>query len=324
MTTNTPRSLHRLRHNVASLENAETSGSAFLLRRSAESAILVTNYHLLPPDPSTEFSITLRNESGKDIEGKNIRVLWFDRLTDFALLAVDLPRHHGLPKGLVSSGHVAPRIGEEVHAIGNPAHLRQIVTRGIVSGRYHDGDAPQLLIDMHIHPGNSGGPLLDSRGRLVGLVSAGFAKGFEGLNLAIPIEYLFERVDPLREMLLEDPGARPLPHCYEAPHTLEPALLSDAELVDRVKDHAQSACGLDLHRRYQLAHFQRHPGRAPAESRLAVVFENRDSSDHVAVVVAGERYERIEHVAGAWQPGPGSQRVARTHRASRSANRKSA
>jgi hypothetical protein len=82
-------------------------------------------------------------------------------------------------------------VGETVLAIGSPGGLEKTVTRGIVSALYRRflplGDVFQ--IDAAVNHGNSGGPVVDTEGRLTGVVFAG-VENFEGLNFAIPAERL--------------------------------------------------------------------------------------------------------------------------------------
>jgi hypothetical protein len=86
---------------------------------------------------------------------------------------------------------VIPRVGETVLAIGSPLGLEQTVTSGIVSATSRRflqiGDVIQ--IDAAINSGNSGGPIIDTEGRLVGVAFAGIAHR-QGLNFAVPAEIL--------------------------------------------------------------------------------------------------------------------------------------
>ncbi|HSK39232.1 MAG TPA: trypsin-like peptidase domain-containing protein, partial [Arenibaculum sp.] len=92
-------------------------------------------------------------------------------------------------------------VGEDVHAIGTPlkVYLHTTVTRGIVSAfrvEYSTG-LPLIQADVDINSGNSGGPLVDGAGNLVGLSVAGYAValgGSIGLNLFIPIGDALERL----------------------------------------------------------------------------------------------------------------------------------
>jgi hypothetical protein len=84
-----------------------------------------------------------------------------------------------------------PRVGEAILAIGSPIGLEQTVTQGIVSamGRRFLQIGDVIQIDAAVSPGNSGGPVVDMNGRLVGIVFSGIEQ-FQGLNFAVPAERL--------------------------------------------------------------------------------------------------------------------------------------
>jgi S1-C subfamily serine protease len=86
---------------------------------------------------------------------------------------------------------VIPRVGDTVLAIGSPGGLEKTVTQGIVSalGRRFLQIGDVIQIDAAVNHGNSGGPVVDTEGRLVGIVFAGVEQ-FEGLNFAVPAERL--------------------------------------------------------------------------------------------------------------------------------------
>lgn len=118
------------------------------------------------------------------------------------ILSLDVPRDVVL-LDIVGSGYKALRIassdslslGDEVFTIGTPADLElgQSVSRGIVSGRRGIGDEVLLQTDMAVSPGNSGGPLLDLNGEVVGVVQSKIvAQGVEGIGFALPIERALE------------------------------------------------------------------------------------------------------------------------------------
>jgi S1-C subfamily serine protease len=115
------------------------------------------------------------------------RVIGWDKALDLALIKTEYEPEYVF--SLVD--RVIPRIGDAVWAIGSPVGLEKTVTAGIVSalGRrfLQIGDVYQ--IDAAVNGGNSGGPLVDGEGRLVGIVFAGIAY-HQGLNFAIPAETL--------------------------------------------------------------------------------------------------------------------------------------
>jgi serine protease Do len=99
---------------------------------------------------------------------------------DLALLKVDGYRTPALLPGDVYQ----LRQGDPVYAIGNPANLRNKVTSGIFSGF----EGSYIQTNAQISPGNSGGPLIDPKGRVLGInTKKEIGRGFEGLGFAIPI-----------------------------------------------------------------------------------------------------------------------------------------
>src|SRR5207248_6200402 len=93
------------------------------------------------------------------------------------------------------------KVGEWVIAIGSPFGLANTVTAGIVSAKGRDtGDfLPFIQTDVAVNPGNSGGPLINMRGEVVGINSQIFSRtgGFAGISFAIPIDYAFGVADQL-------------------------------------------------------------------------------------------------------------------------------
>lgn len=102
---------------------------------------------------------------------------------DVALLSVG---DTGVPTLPLRSNPVA--VGETVYAVGNPGGVLS-VTRGIVSGHQRRGGVELVQTDAAVNPGNSGGPLLDERGQVVGLVVSKIA-GADGIGLAVSVDQL--------------------------------------------------------------------------------------------------------------------------------------
>ncbi len=104
---------------------------------------------------------------------------------DLALLKIDAPKTPMLYPADLS----ALAQGDPVYAIGNPAQLRNTVTSGVFSGY----EKSYIQTNAQISPGNSGGPLIDSDGRVIGVNTKKKIGGaFEGLGFAIPIETALE------------------------------------------------------------------------------------------------------------------------------------
>jgi len=156
-------------------------GSGFFI---SEDGLILTNRHVVG-DAET---VNVRLLAGVEVVG---RVLRRHALRDVALIKVDLTRTRPLP--LRST---ALRIGEEVYAIGAPVETRLAasVTRGIVSALRRELRAGvelgMIQSDAAIQGGNSGGPLLDGSGNVIGIAVEGYgvAQANAGLNFFVPID----------------------------------------------------------------------------------------------------------------------------------------
>jgi serine protease Do len=164
-------------------------GSGFIV--SADGTIL-TNAHVV--DGATEVLVKLA-----DRRELKARVLGIDRKSDVAVIKVDAS---GLP--VVKIGDPSTlRVGEWVAAIGSPFGLENTVTAGIVSAKSRNvGDeriVPFLQTDVAVNPGNSGGPLFNMAGEVVGINSMIFSQsgGYMGVSFAIPIDVAMRVKDDL-------------------------------------------------------------------------------------------------------------------------------
>jgi serine protease Do len=143
---------------------------------------IVTNGHVVAD--ADEIVVRLSDHS----EHK-AKVVGVDARTDVALLKIDAQNLPALPFG--DSDKL--EVGEPVMAIGNPFGLEQTVTTGIVSAKERFiGSGPYddfIQTDASVNPGNSGGPLVDTRGTLVGINTAIFSQtgGSVGIGFAIPV-----------------------------------------------------------------------------------------------------------------------------------------
>jgi serine protease Do len=163
-------------------------GSGFIL--SADGFVM-TNAHVV--EGADEVIVTLT-----DKREMNARIVGSDRRTDVAVVKIDAT---GLP--VVRVGDVNTlRVGEWVLAIGSPFGLDNTVTAGIVSAKQRDtGDyLPFIQTDVAVNPGNSGGPLINMRGEVIGINSQIYSRsgGFMGISFAIPIDEAMRVADQLR------------------------------------------------------------------------------------------------------------------------------
>jgi serine protease Do len=142
---------------------------------------ILTNHHVIAG--MTEVRAQLSD--GRNLAAK---LIGSDRSTDLAVLKVEDTNLEPLPLG--DSDNL--RVGQQVFAVGNPYGLDETVTRGIVSaiGRRarSDSGVDAIQHDAAVNPGNSGGPLINIRGEIVGINSAIYTRtgGFQGISFAIP------------------------------------------------------------------------------------------------------------------------------------------
>jgi serine protease Do len=169
---------------------SQSLGSGFII--SADGYIL-TNAHVVQ---SAE-EITVRLTDKREFKAKAIGS---DRRTDVALIKIEAS---GLP--FVRFGDPAKlKVGEWVVAIGSPFGFDNTVTKGIVSAKGRslpqENFVPFIQTDVAVNPGNSGGPLFNLRGEVVGINSQIYSRtgGFMGLSFAIPIDVANDIATQLR------------------------------------------------------------------------------------------------------------------------------
>ena len=175
---------------------ASSLGSGFII---SPDGYLVTNNHVITgrSGEAVVDKITVTLSDRREFEA---RVIGRDPLSDMALLKIDAT---GLP--FVGFGNTpGVRVGDWVVAIGNPFGLGGTVTAGIVSALHRNIGASQyeryIQTDASINQGNSGGPLFDLDGNVVGINTAIFSPtgGNVGLGFAIPAELARPVIEQLR------------------------------------------------------------------------------------------------------------------------------
>jgi serine protease Do len=169
---------------------SQSLGSGFII--SADGYIL-TNAHVV----ETADEITVRLTDKRELKAK---VIGADRRTDIALIKIEASNlpvvRFGDPNRL--------KVGEWVLAIGSPFGFENTVTAGIVSAKGRslpqENYVPFIQTDVAVNPGNSGGPLFNLRGEVVGINSQIYSRtgGFMGLSFAIPIDVANDIAQQLR------------------------------------------------------------------------------------------------------------------------------
>jgi serine protease Do len=164
-------------------------GSGFII---TPDGTILTNAHVVA-DAS---EVTVRLTDKREFKAKVVGV---DRRTDVAVVKVEAT---GLPT--VKIGDPAKlKVGEWVAAIGSPFGLENTVTAGIVSAKHRalpsENYVPFIQTDVAVNPGNSGGPLFNMAGEVVGINSQIYSRtgGYMGLSFAIPIDTAMKIKDDL-------------------------------------------------------------------------------------------------------------------------------
>ncbi len=160
---------------------SQSLGSGFLIN---DAGFIMTNFHVI--SGSSRIQVTLSDQSQY-----YARLLDGDRSDDLALIKIN-PKKKAEFLRLGDSDHL--QVGQKVLAIGNPFGLEGTLTVGVVSsiGRKIDGEDQQQLegmiqTDAAINGGNSGGPLLDSNGAVIGINTAILGRTNIGIGFALPI-----------------------------------------------------------------------------------------------------------------------------------------
>ncbi len=172
----------------------QQGGTGFIL---SDDGYIATNYHVIENADKVEVRLSNRERTTARIVGR-------DPATDLALLKIDV-KQRLTPLALGDSDRL--RVGEWVMAIGDPLNFDKSVTVGVVSakGRYGlTGDAATrsfenfIQTDAAINSGNSGGPLINVNGEVIGINTAMFRPA-QNIGFAVPINTLKSVLPQLRE-----------------------------------------------------------------------------------------------------------------------------
>jgi serine protease Do len=163
-------------------------GSGFFIDKRG---YILTNHHVIESevDPKYEGYSRLYIRLSESPAGERIpaKVVGYDKIFDLALIKAEVTPEYTFSGSFDQA--VAP--GDRIFAIGSPAGLEKTITAGIISamGRRLLQVGDSMQVDVPLNPGNSGGPLLDEKGDLIGICFAGLQQ-FAGLNFAIPYTWV--------------------------------------------------------------------------------------------------------------------------------------
>ncbi len=171
----------------SSSQTSQSLGSGFVIDKAGH---IVTNYHVIENAQKVQVSFSGQDELAATLVGE-------DRSTDLAVLKVDAHASALNPLPLGASSSVS--VGDSVFAIGNPFGLTRTLTTGVVSAVQRQIIAPNsvpieniIQTDAAINHGNSGGPLIDRYGKVIGVTSqietGSSSQGNVGIGFAIPVD----------------------------------------------------------------------------------------------------------------------------------------
>ncbi len=167
-----------------------SGGSGFII---SSDGYILTNAHVVDHADKVTVKLTDRREF-------TAKVIGMDTRTDIALLKINAT---GLPKAPIGDPKQL-QVGEWVLAIGSPFGFENSVTAGIVSAKNRalpdENYVPFIQTDAAVNPGNSGGPLFNMKGQVVGINSQIFSRsgGYMGVSFAIPIDVAMQTADQLK------------------------------------------------------------------------------------------------------------------------------
>jgi S1-C subfamily serine protease len=174
------------------LHYTQVQGSGFIYNFGGEMVIL-TNYHVVADTTSINVTFIDEKEYSASILGSN-------QYADLAVLSTDAPENEYKPLDFVSSSTL--RVGDSVIVVGTPYGLEGSMSEGIVSAvnrtltvdEYSIGNVIQTTAPLN--PGNSGGPLLNYQGQVVGIVTA-IVQESQGIGFAIPSDTILENIQEI-------------------------------------------------------------------------------------------------------------------------------
>lgn len=158
-----------------------SKGTGFYLR---EPNLIVTNYHVIQDNQRVVID-------GHLIEKQLVQVIYCDPKHDLAFL--EAPTQDGLPQVDLAIDKTLTE-GDPVIALGHPFGFQYTSTQGIISNTKHEiNNISYYLIDAALNPGNSGGPLLDRQGEVIG-VNTFVVKDGNNIGFSLPVNYLAQAI----------------------------------------------------------------------------------------------------------------------------------
>ena len=181
-----------------------STGTGFVYKKDTKSAYIMTNNHVI--DKADEVEVEFNDKS----ERIDAKILGGEAYSDIAVLTIDVKDSDGVVE---IGDSEAIKLGDTIFTVGSPMGItyKGTVTKGILSGKDRmvevslSGNATDyymnvLQLDAAVNPGNSGGPLCDVSGKVIGIISLKIVQDeVEGMGFAIPIEDAIEYAKAIEE-----------------------------------------------------------------------------------------------------------------------------
>ena len=259
---------------------------------------ILTNQHVVRGADSILIQLHDRRQFVATLVGE-------DESSDLALLKIEAPDL--IPATWGDSEQV--NVGSIVWAIGSPYGFQHTVTSGIISGKNRPGDKYHptqslLQTDAAVNPGNSGGPLVDAQGRVIGINTSIFGDSFQGISFAVPSEtakFIYRELSSKGTVTRGYLGVKPVEVKHRDAMRLQLPDLDGAMLSQVVEGAPAFAAGIrsfDIIRQWndvEVKNFK-HLYRLAEMTRpqtLVQVKLIRDGKERVTQVVVGKRPENM-------------------------------
>lgn len=157
-----------------------SQGSGFFIDKNT----LVTNYHVIEDSDYLELKI-----AGNETIFKGAKVIKASPEYDLAIVQT---KQEFSAFEIVDCSKI--EVGAKIYTIGNPRGLEGTISDGILSGKRNNNGIEYLQITAPISPGNSGGPVLNDKGEVIGVATFAY-KNSQNLNFAVPVSYIEKCID---------------------------------------------------------------------------------------------------------------------------------
>jgi S1-C subfamily serine protease len=280
----------KYRESVVTVWSEIGSGTGFIVDSAG---LVMTNQHVIGPSEL----ISIQFDAKKKVAAK---VLAYDADRDVAILNADLSAFPGAiaaPLARVQPGRELAVEGEKVFTIGSPLGLKKIITSGIVS----KVEARAIISDVNINHGNSGGPLFNSLGEVIGmttfLVPGGNGPGVAGI---VRIDQTFPALEQARKKMKDAPlpSARLLPVEPTDPYPLDSLKEMTRSAKLDTKPYIFSAGGFDVALGTPVLEYelQTEVGRAAAREKNKRISKRGESGP--GPVPAQPKFEPLQDLHG--------------------------